>query len=247
MSDQPKPQHSILQIQTRPDQKWQWAQASQQDGKKLADWAAQTLNEKAMTDLTRVSPPEEVLTRMREAVPDTLGDFQDIARIILRIYERFREFRDYRKEFIEMLHEAAPEVLSYDFLNRVANGADRNIFPLLLLGPTKGTRLLERLPYALQERYAREPIPTVIFKNGEPAVLEIGVRNLTRELAEQVFAEDHIRDEAEQRAWLESQKTKALIKKSAAKMPYEVRKDKLIVGDVVFTKRELLQIAAAME
>lgn len=120
----------------------------------------------------------------------------------------------------------------------------------LFLMDVPATPFLARLPYSDQEKYLHEPVELLVGNNGSADVLKVDIRNLTPEQARQVFAHDHTRDIAEQRAWLAQQSRKA---KTVNVTPTNYR----IKGDAVefllggnklrVTRAELLRIAAEMD
>jgi hypothetical protein len=79
---------------------------------------------------------------------------------------------------------------------------------------------------------------------------KVDIRNLTTEQARQVFARDHLRDIAEQRAWLAQQSRKA---KTVNVTPTNYRIKNGTVefllgnGKLRVTRAELLRIAAEMD
>ena len=73
--------------------------------------------------------------------------------------------------------------------------------PELAIDCSPGGKYLAKLPLELQRKYYSDPIPTLVYNQGNPECLLISLHNLTSNQAAQVFAADHIRTEAEQRSW----------------------------------------------
>ena len=119
----------------------------------------------------------------------------------------------------------------------------------LLTNLTVGAKKLERCSYTEQAKYSEEPLD-VLLADGD--MLKVGIHNLQPAQLKQVFASDHIRTRPEQRAYLESLKTEKVIetsRKEAAEVspPYEIKRGKLVVGGVTFTKSDLVRILVQLE
>lgn len=119
--------------------------------------------------------------------------------------------------------------------------------PQLLIDYSPGARLLSRLPKQLQTKYYSEPLPLLIEKDGGFEVLRVDLRNLTPEQARQVFADDHVRTEAEQRAWIEDRKALSAVP-AKTNLPYRIVRDELLVMiPCKFTRRDLARLLSEME
>ena len=124
----------------------------------------------------------------------------------------------------------------------------RGLLDERLLTACDGTaKCLETLPIATQKEALDNGIKVVV-NGGQHLVIK--PENMTRDQARQVFAYDHIRTEAEQRAWLETQKTIATRAKEltqATASPFEVVGSRLVINKPqTFTRLQLLEILASM-
>lgn len=99
---------------------------------------------------------------------------------------------------------------------------------------------LRFLPFSEQERALDGGPIEVLLPGGDK--LKVSIDNMTREQAAQVFSPSGIRDIAAQRAFLESRKIHKTTTIELPKNKYHVSRGTLVVGDVVFTKAELVKI-----
>lgn len=98
--------------------------------------------------------------------------------------------------------------------------------PELLLSDATPYRLARDLPVSDQERLLEDSqIPLVVEKDGSFDVIHADFRHLNSKQSKQVFSKDHIRSEAEQRAYLEASR------KTPPKKDWE-----MVDGMVVFRK-----------
>lgn len=98
-----------------------------------------------------------------------------------------------------------PEI-SFSVLSRLEMVGRGMVKPEFLLSDAPAYRAVRCLPISDQERLSTDPnLPLVIREQGRTEVLHVDFRNLQASQVSQVFAKDHIRTEAEQRAWIEAQ------------------------------------------
>jgi hypothetical protein len=103
-----------------------------------------------------------------------------------------------------------PEI-SIGVLTRLEMVGRGFVKPEMLLSDAPAYRAARTLPISDQARLINNPsIPLVIREGGKTEVLHVDFRNLQAVQVRQVFASDHIRDESEQRAWIESQARPAM-------------------------------------
>lgn len=115
---------------------------------------------------------------------------------------------------------------------------------LLAPGPI-GLQRLARMPYALQEKYLKQPVEVLVEK-GE--TLLIDVHNLTDEQAAQVFSKDDVRDIPEQRAWLSTVAMQKAAPPARANLPYRIVGKKLVcMAGCTLERKELARLLAEME
>lgn len=141
--------------------------------------------------------------------------------------------------------DAYPEISSSAWrrFEAVGRGA---LHPKLLTNMTIGAKRLERCSYAEQSRYIDKPVE-VLLADGD--VLKVGIHGLQPSQIKQVFASDHVRTHSEQKAYLESLKSNEIVERArrAKVIPYTIIKGKLVVGDIIFTKADLLRILVQLE
>jgi len=102
--------------------------------------------------------------------------------------------------------------LSSDIVRRFEQIGRREIYPQLLANTSDGFRKLSACPYREQKLYAENPVKLLVYKDNDTATLIVRIDALTHDQVRQVFAKNHVRDLGEQRAWIESQRKKAIEK-----------------------------------
>jgi hypothetical protein len=108
------------------------------------------------------------------------------------------------------------------------------LLPQLLLDYEKpGIKRLVRCPIAVQEKYANSPVEVLVYNEGKWDTLLVQTRNLTPVQTAQVFDVNEVRPVEAQRAWVESKKSKAVMKQPVVDGdPGYVIKN----GTIIFTK-----------
>lgn len=149
-------------------------------------------------------------------------------------------------KFAERVASKNP-MITEEMVIRFAQVGRKMMHPQLLVDGSPGMRALERLPYALQEKYIKEPVPLLVKTDGGWDTLSVDVRNLTIAQAKQVFNGHGVRSESAQRAWLEDQKAKS-IKPSTGNMPYRVVGRQLVILEPCkLTVADMARILAEIE
>ena len=147
----------------------------------------------------------------------------------------------WRKKFVS----AFPFITPYIW-TRYELVSEGKLIPRLAVYPYTGGHVLEKLPLREQERALSGPIEVVVKDSkGQTDILKTEFQNLTPEQRKQVVTFDHIRDVAEQKAFLESEKTNVWAKTSrfVGNEKYLIVKGKMIVPQrAEFTSSELLDI-----
>jgi hypothetical protein len=117
--------------------------------------------------------------------------------------------------------------------------------PKLLLNDSPGCRKLRRLPKHYQDRFLSEPVNLLIKQDGNWETLKIDVRNLEPAQANQVFTNDGVRSEAQQRAWLEERATRESVQIDEA---YRIAgKNLVVMSPCQFTRKQLTRLLMEME
>jgi hypothetical protein len=99
--------------------------------------------------------------------------------------------------------------LNAGILGRFEQMGRKTLHPQLLLTASPGFDKLRKLPFSMQERYIKEPVPIIVHTESGTDVLLVEAKNMTKEQANQVFAPGRIRTEGEQKAWLMQQRSMA--------------------------------------
>lgn len=150
------------------------------------------------------------------------------------------------------LEELAPEIgVGKDILSKFVAIGRGQIHPELMTHTSPAARRLVSCDVSEQRRYLTEPLPLLVLRDQDQTeTMQVQLDALTPEQARQVIDRDHVRDLAEQRAWLEDQLEKRRSKRRAA---VEDAGDFVIKGHkVVFkkgvsmTKDDLIKIAARL-
>lgn len=162
--------------------------------------------------------------------------------------DRFKAAGDSYVKAIDELGDAAREAFRANFpqvtpsLWRRLEAVGRNeMDSRLLVMSSAGANALRRCPFSVQKVALANGVE-VLTANGD--VLKVSIDNLTIEQVRQVFAGDHTRDAAAQRAWLETSARKAPKPPATA---YRISAGKVTINQpCTMTRVELLRILAEM-
>lgn len=116
----------------------------------------------------------------------------------------------------------------------------------LLFDATPGGKALTYCDTVTQKEYIENPIP-VSCGNGDTILIQLD--KMTSEQARQVFNRGAVRDIPEQRAWIETQKTRRQISKPKVDKVNDVyvKGHSLYVGSLKLSRGELLRYLSQME
>jgi len=121
----------------------------------------------------------------------------------------------------------------------------KQMHPKMLYGGGKNGHYIKRLPYSEQELVFNGERVTMLTRDGKDSIL-VDLREVTKEQAEQLVSNNHIRTPEEQRSYLE-QYRKADEKQPVFRPPYKVGKQGLVISQpCTLTKRELSRILGEM-
>ncbi len=149
-------------------------------------------------------------------------------------------------DFIEKLCARHPE-FTPDFVRRFEQIGRKLIHPRLLISDAPGCRRLARLGYPIQERALQKGVEVLVRSGNGWDTINVDVVNLTKEQAQQVFAHDHVRSAAEQRAYIESQQTFRMAPRIAPEESFMIVRGTLVVNkSCSFTKTDLTRILKTM-
>lgn len=186
-----------------------------------------------------------------EMIHEVLSGIKDIIAVTVETGEKYIALVDsYPEAKEELLAEAAKMGLSISwvFLNGLERVGRHQLHPMLI--PGSGERRackIRRLPYSEQrEIYDNNKRFQLLLPDG--GHLLVDVRTVGKNQAEQLFDDDHIRDLAEQKAWL-VENSRQDGEASAARIPYVILKNPSRLhtnGPVELTKGQLKTILMEM-
>lgn len=141
---------------------------------------------------------EQTIENFVRVLYDGVAAWEKAGKILVALVERNP---DVKAKIVREHPEISMGVLTR--LEMVGRGF---VKPEMLLSDAPAYRAARVLPVSDQARLLNDPnIPLVIREGGQTEVLHVDFRNLQTAQVRQVFASDHIRSEAEQRAWMEAQ------------------------------------------
>jgi hypothetical protein len=150
-------------------------------------------------------------------------------------------------EFIDKVCDLCPDITDEAVRRFIALG-QRKLHPSLIFSECPGARRLRRLPYQLQEKFSKEPVPLQVKTEQGWETLQVDLRNLAVSQAAQAFSTDGVRSPAAQRAYIEDQAAKASAPPVSNDVPYRLSGDCLVVlNSCTFTRRELAKILSELE
>ncbi len=189
----------------------------------------------AVTVTTNTHPIDRFLLLVQQGI-DAWVDAAALAREELR--------KD--PEWADKVAEKNPMITSA-FIRRFANIGVKYI-PQLVVSDCPGAKRLRTLPLPVQEQCYRNPVPLLIqTADGGWDELQADLHNLTPDQAAQVFAPDHVRTAAEQRAWIEDKRAKDAAPQVVS-LPYRVVGKRLVVMEACqLTSKELAMILAELQ
>ena len=148
------------------------------------------------------------------------------------------------------------DILTVDRLQEFERIGRKQLRPELLISRYPAARHMLTLTYSDQVKYDENPVAVVVTRDGDKTdVLQIATKNLTKPQCKQVFEKtasgNRVRSEAAQKAWLESERTKASTQQGTKtkKATWEIRDGKLVihVAPITFTRKEVMAMLQTME
>jgi len=185
----------------------------------------------------------DYVTAFREALSGAVDGIRRAARIYVEAIdeepERAQEFR-----------AACPEIPegTWATLDKIGRG-QVDVRLLMRQGGPHRARIA-RLPGPMQTRLLDgEPVDLLLDAGEEVDSLKVDVRNVTSEQAAQLFAGDHIRSVAEQKAWLAEREQRAKLAGGdpIETLPYVIQGNKVTFKrNLTMTLRELKDLIQVM-
>lgn len=151
------------------------------------------------------------------AIQRGIEAFEEAGQVLVALIEINPKVKD---EILENCPDVTEEML--DTFERIGR---RQLFYRLAIHEGPGVKALRRCSYSDQVKYFNEPIPLLITDGKNTETLNVGVHALTPEQARQAVGAHRIRSLGEQRAWIESQKSKAA--PIPVTSPYSVHRGKI--------------------
>jgi hypothetical protein len=182
------------------------------------------------------------IERFREAFKDSAEKLAKAAEVY---YAAIIEHPTARDAFAK----AFPQIPSSFWANMARVGSGE-MDCRLLLDATPGGRALTYCDSATQAHYLANPVPMAVVGAGKGDSMLVSIDKMTSEQCRQVFNRGAVRDLAEQRAWIETQKTRAAIVNPPAVDPVNdvfVKGGLLHVGGVKLDRKQLLKYLTQME
>jgi hypothetical protein len=123
----------------------------------------------------------------------------------LALARKYVALLDANPQFRDDLLDQAPDISARDLVNLERIGRTQLHPQLAFPSPDKpGRTFLARCSYSEQLKHLESPVP-VVLQNQPSEHLLVAVDSLNYEQCRQVFAKDHVRSLAEQRAWLDAE------------------------------------------
>jgi hypothetical protein len=179
---------------------------------------------------------QQWLKKLDDAEQELWQCISGAAEQLVRAAEIVRSKMSVDPEWADKFSEKCP-LYTTAFLRRLSLVGVKTA-PQLFLLCSAGADALRRLPMPIQEQYASAPVD-LLCANGE--VLKADINVLLPNQTRQVFASDHVRSLEEQKAWIESQKTKAVTTAKRADVPYRVVKGDLVTDNVKISLSEIIK------
>ena len=148
--------------------------------------------------------------------------------------------------FIDRVCDLNP-LFTTQMVQRFIDIGEGRIHERLMLSESPGIRRLRGMSIAIQNTYATTQMELLINNNGNWETLKANVENLTPDQASQIFAANHVRDCAEQRAYIEDRLSKKAAPPARNSNVFAVERHKLIVHEPCsFTKSQLVNLVRQM-
>lgn len=184
--------------------------------------------------------PKNLADRFIAAVFGAISSLQEAGDIAAQAIESNPNFID---EVCDKCQDITPA-----FIRKMQLIGLKKLHPRLAISEAPGVRRLARLPFHIQSQYATNPVPLLIRTPGGWEILQADVRTLTPDQAKQVFSDENVRDEAEQRLWLEDQAAQRVAPKTNGDCPYRiVGRTVVVLQPTKFDRSDLIAILGRLE
>jgi hypothetical protein len=193
---------------------------------------------------------KDKLTQLGATIQQGIDSWTKAGQIIVSLLDDDKQ----TKEFI--VDSIGSEVITIDVLDQFERIGRKQIRPELLVADYPAAHHMMSLPFSDQGVLQRTAIDVVVMRDGDKAdVLKVAAKDLTKDQCKQVFEKTSsgkgLRSTGAQKAWIESQRSKATRKKGSAnaKTSWSVNGKELNIftAPLVIKKKELLGILQMME
>lgn len=191
------------------------------------------------TNLEREERIKAMLKQIGPLITSALQQIHQAGLIIVRLLDEDR---------VSMASIMEASKLPRSILKRLEQVGRQKMHPSLYLGEKGYSEAVAKLPYSTQVHLIDEGGSVDVLVGGGDT-LQIKLDALQPIQVKQVFGDAKIRTIAEQRAWIESQKTLARINQTDASKvtaPYEVGKQLTVHTPMSFSVKQLERIVAQM-
>jgi len=186
--------------------------------------------------MTTAIQTQKYIEQFRDAFTSGIDSIVESAKIYV---EAIEDDPNNKSKFVEAFEDVIP-VSAWSGFEAVGR---KWMHPKLLLGGGKYASKIKRLPYSDQERIFEGARFDMLTSDGQ--TLKVDVRNITKEQADQMFNNTHIRTLAEQKAWIESRKAEP--EEVVELIPYTISGSKVrFRRNVELTRNELKRILQDM-
>lgn len=163
------------------------------------------------TKLTRTEASlkieSQVAQRIIDALSRGLAAFAEAGEILVNA---LTEYPNIKERIMELEPRIDPQALAD--LERIGR---KQLHPMLMASNRPALRALRRMPYSEQERYATQPVELLIVDSADKtSTLQVSIHSMTADQSRQAFNGNHVRSLAEQRAYIETERAKRMIKQA---------------------------------
>jgi len=161
--------------------------------------------------LTRAEASLKIENQIAQQIIDALNRglsaFSDAGKLLV---DAIAEYPNIKERIMELEPRIDPQALAD--LERIGR---KQLHPMLMASNRPALKALRKMPYSEQERYATQPVELLVVANPDnTTTLQVSIHSMTADQVRQAFNGNHVRSLAEQRAYIESEKSKRMIKQA---------------------------------
>lgn len=149
----------------------------------------------------------QIAQRFIDALNRGLSAFVEAGEILVNA---LAEHPNIKERIMELEPRIDPQALAD--MERIGR---KQLHPMLTVSNKPALRALRRMPYSEQERYSSEPVELLIVDSADKtSTLQVSIHNMTADQSRQAFNGNHVRTLAEQRAYIEGERAKRMVKQA---------------------------------